>query len=210
MATCCVRCIEAEDYYYHRFTTLCPGLPRWVSTRRINHSGVCWSRHDGVAVVSAEPYASYLHFAPEDKHDSTSSVRYLRAGCPSWHPTNSVKALKAVEAEDYGKVNGRQLELTVTKFGWMPGFSNRVSSCIRSALKLRPVTTPVTCRTHTQTTHFTVTFTTCLNTCTVITLLYQLLSVSQWQWTSWNSASTSSQCTDCHSHTAHHCMHSDL
>ena len=25
----------------------------------------------------------------------TSSVRFLGAGCPSWHPTNSVKALKA-------------------------------------------------------------------------------------------------------------------
>ena len=27
---------------------------------------------------------------------SMSSVRFLRAGCPSWHPTNSVKALKAM------------------------------------------------------------------------------------------------------------------
>ena len=72
--------------------TLCPGLPRWVGTRRINHSGFCWSRDDGVAVASAEPYASYLHFAPEDNHASTSSVRFLRAGCPSWHPTNNVKA----------------------------------------------------------------------------------------------------------------------
>ena len=82
-------------HYYNHFTTLCPGLPRWVGTRRTNHSGFCWSRHEGVAVASAEPYASYLHFAPEDNHASTSSVRFLWAGCPSWHPTNSVKALKA-------------------------------------------------------------------------------------------------------------------
>ena len=85
-------------YYYNRFTTLCPGLPRWVGTRRANHSGFCWSRHDGVAATSAEPYASYLHFTPEDNHASTSSVRFLQAGCPSWHPTNSsVKALKATD-----------------------------------------------------------------------------------------------------------------
>ena len=119
-------------YYYNRFTTLCPGLPEWVGTRRlswveqgltshqthyrsyqgqvftgqmtqptvsqhwrtgtrrINH-GFCWSRDDGVAVASAEPHASYLHFAPEDNHASTSSVRFLRAGCSSWHPTNSAK-----------------------------------------------------------------------------------------------------------------------
>ena len=85
-------------YYNNHFTTLCPGLPRWVGTRRINHSGFCWSRHDGVAVASAEPYASYLHIAPQDNHASTSSVRFLQDRCPSWHPTNSVKALKATIA----------------------------------------------------------------------------------------------------------------
>ena len=37
------------------FTTLCLGLPRWVGSRRINHSGLCWSRDDVVAVASAEP-----------------------------------------------------------------------------------------------------------------------------------------------------------
>ena len=82
-------------YSYNRFTTLCPGLPWWVGTRRINHTGFCWSRDDGVAVASAEPYASYLHFAPEDNHASTSSLRFLQAGCSSWHPTNSIKSLKA-------------------------------------------------------------------------------------------------------------------
>ena len=65
------------NYYYNHFTTPCQGLPGWVGTRRINHSGFCWSRHDGVAMASAEPYASYLHFAPEDDHASTSSVRFL-------------------------------------------------------------------------------------------------------------------------------------
>ena len=48
-----------------------------------------------LAVASAEPYASYLHFAPEDNHVSTSSLKFLRTRCSSWHPTNSVKALKA-------------------------------------------------------------------------------------------------------------------
>ena len=55
--------------------TLCPGLPGWVGTRRINRSGFCWSRDDGVAVASAEPYANYLNFAPEDNHASTSSLK---------------------------------------------------------------------------------------------------------------------------------------
>jgi len=30
-----------------------------------------------------------------DNHASTSSLSFLQAGCPSCHPTNSVKALKA-------------------------------------------------------------------------------------------------------------------
>ena len=55
------------------------------------HSGFCWSRHDGVAVASAEPYASYLYFAPEDNHASTLSVRFLWAGCLSGHPTKVSK-----------------------------------------------------------------------------------------------------------------------
>jgi len=30
-----------------------------------------------------------------DNHTSTQPLRFLQAGCPSCHPTNSVKALKA-------------------------------------------------------------------------------------------------------------------
>ena len=72
---------KISKYYYNCFMTLCPGLPRWVGTRRINHCGFCWSRHDGVAVASAEPHASYLHFAPEDNHTST-SVRFFMGRMP--------------------------------------------------------------------------------------------------------------------------------
>ena len=86
--------ILAENYYYYyyynRFTTLCPGLPRWVGTKMINHSRFCWSRHDGVAMASAEPYASYLHFAPEDNHAIISSVRLLWPDAlPDTQPTVS-------------------------------------------------------------------------------------------------------------------------
>jgi len=84
-----------SNYYNNSFTTICPGLPGWIATRRINHSGFCWSRDDEVAVASPEPYASYLHFAAEDNYSNISSVRFLWAGCSSWNPTNSVKALKA-------------------------------------------------------------------------------------------------------------------
>ena len=87
------------------FMTLCLGLLRWVGTRRINHSEFWWSRDDGVAVASAEAYARYLHFASEDNHASTSSVTFLRAGCPSWHRTNSPKALKGCNNHISGEGN---------------------------------------------------------------------------------------------------------
>ena len=46
-----------------------------------------------VAVASAGPYTS-LQLAP-DNHASTPPLSFLQARCPSFHPTNSVKALKA-------------------------------------------------------------------------------------------------------------------
>jgi len=48
-----------------------------------------------VAVATAGLYAS-LHLAP-DNHTSTPPLSFLQAGCPSCHPTNSVKALKELK-----------------------------------------------------------------------------------------------------------------
>ena len=56
---------------------------------------IFWSRDDGVAVASVGPHASLCTSLQTDNHVSTSSLRFLRAGCSSWHPTNRVKALKA-------------------------------------------------------------------------------------------------------------------
>jgi len=47
-----------------------------------------------VAVASAGPYAS-LHLAPDRQPHQHPTTLFLQAGCPSCHPTNSVKALKA-------------------------------------------------------------------------------------------------------------------
>jgi len=47
-----------------------------------------------VAVASAGPYAS-LHLAPDRQPCQHPTTHFLQAGCPSCHPTNSIKALKA-------------------------------------------------------------------------------------------------------------------
>jgi len=36
-----------------------------------------------------------------DNHTSTPPLSFLQAGCPSCHPTNSVKALKAKNQQQY-------------------------------------------------------------------------------------------------------------
>ena len=46
-----------------------------------------------MAVASAGPYSS-LHLAPDRQPRQHPTAQFLQAGCPSFHPTNSVKALK--------------------------------------------------------------------------------------------------------------------
>ena len=70
-----------------------------------------------MAVASAGLYAS-LHLLQTDNHANTSPLSFLQAGCPSYRPTNSVKALKAyrnsetwtVKSEDKQKL--RVLEMS--------------------------------------------------------------------------------------------------
>ena len=51
-------------------------------------------------MASAEPYAS-LHLAPERQPRQHPTTQFLQNGCPSCHPTNSVKALKAESLDWY-------------------------------------------------------------------------------------------------------------
>jgi len=52
-----------------------------------------------VAVASAGPYAN-MHLTPDRKpYQHPTTQVFLQAGCPSCHPTNSVKALKAQSTE---------------------------------------------------------------------------------------------------------------
>jgi len=48
-----------------------------------------------VAVASAGPYAN-LHLTT-DNHTSTPPLSFLLAGCPSYHPTNSIKAHQSIQ-----------------------------------------------------------------------------------------------------------------
>ena len=83
-------------------TALCPVLPGWAGTRKVkpvwillkqetvSGSGISWAHMQVCTSLQA------------DNHASTPPLSFLQAGCPSCHPTNSIKALKA----DSGPLNG--------------------------------------------------------------------------------------------------------
>ena len=78
-----------------RLTALCPGLPGWSGTRKakpiwillkqetLSGNGISW------AICKSAPCSRQI--TTPAPHRSV----FLQAGCPSCHPTNSVKALKA-------------------------------------------------------------------------------------------------------------------
>ena len=75
----------------------------WVSWHR--KSKLFWilnfneARDDEVVVASAGPYANHLHLTAERWPRQYLITQFLQAGCPSCHPANSVKALKALHLE---------------------------------------------------------------------------------------------------------------
>jgi len=72
----------------------------WVSQYQKckNQSGFEWGKRQwglGLTVASAGPYANNLHLAPDRQPHQHLITQFLQAGCFSWRPTSSVKALKA-------------------------------------------------------------------------------------------------------------------
>ena len=86
--------LNCHTHTHSRLMALCPGLPRWVGTRKVKSSGFYWSKRQWVAVESAGPYAR-LHLAPDRYPCQHHTAQFLQSGCPSCRPTNSIKALKA-------------------------------------------------------------------------------------------------------------------
>ena len=101
--SCHIKCNHRRKFFYKkqhthtRLTALFPGLPGWAGTRKVkpiwillkqetvSGSGISWA-------VCKSAYRSRQITTPAPHH----SV-FLQAGCPSYHRTNSVKALKAQE-----------------------------------------------------------------------------------------------------------------
>jgi len=62
------------------------GKPFWILLEK---ETMGWCASDG-------PHANHLHLAPDRQPRYTSPLKFFQSGRPSCHPTNSVKALKAL------------------------------------------------------------------------------------------------------------------
>ena len=89
--SCCVWLINTHTHT--RLTALFLGLPRWAGTRKVKPIWILL-KQETVSGISWAICKSASRFQT-DNHTSTPPLTFLKAGCPSCRPTNSVKALKA-------------------------------------------------------------------------------------------------------------------
>jgi len=81
------------NYHHNHFTALFPGPPRWAGARReLLDFMVQRKIHKG----RHTDHPAGRHPIRTNQCSPPPSPHFLQAGCPSCHPTNNVKALKAM------------------------------------------------------------------------------------------------------------------
>jgi len=84
---------HARTHTHNRLiTALCPGLPGTAGTRNVKP---IWISLKQETVSGSGISWAICKSAPRSRQTTTPPLSFLQAGCPSCHPTNSVKALKA-------------------------------------------------------------------------------------------------------------------
>jgi len=80
---------ETKNYYYYyvHLTAFFPGQPGWAGNRKVNQSGFYWSKRwrggSGISWTVCKSFTPHQFL----------TTQFLQARFPTWHPTNSVKAL---------------------------------------------------------------------------------------------------------------------
>jgi len=87
-------------HHHYRFTALFPGSPGWAGARRelldfMVQGKINRGRHTD--------HPAGRHSIRTNRCPPPPSPHFFQAGCPSWCPTNSVKALKATSAFRLGR-----------------------------------------------------------------------------------------------------------
>jgi len=82
-----------------RLTAFFPGLPRWASARKVRPIWILLKQEtvslSGISWAICKLQVCTL--LQTDNHANSSPFCFLQAGCPSCHPTNSIKTLKATK-----------------------------------------------------------------------------------------------------------------
>jgi len=87
--------LYGPGYTHTHSTALCPGLLGWAATRKVKTNLDFTEARDSEWQWHQLGHMQGCTSLQADNHASTPSLSFLEAGCPSCHPTNSVKALKA-------------------------------------------------------------------------------------------------------------------
>ena len=86
-----------NTHTHTHLTALCPGLPRWAGTRKVKP---IWILLEQETMSGSGISWAICKSAPRSRQITTPALHYSsfsQAGCPSCHPTNSVKALKELK-----------------------------------------------------------------------------------------------------------------
>ena len=90
--------LNATVHTHTHLTSLFLGLPRWAGTRKVKPMWILQKQEtDSEWQWHQLAHMQVCTLLQTDNHTSTPPHCLLRAGCPSCHPTNRVKALKAIE-----------------------------------------------------------------------------------------------------------------
>jgi len=117
----------------HPFNGLCPGLPRWASTRKVKP---IWILLEQETVSGSDSSWAICKSAPRSRQITMPAPHYssfLQAECPSCHPTNSVKALKA-QRHSFTLYSASNMHTGGKVCGlWLPCCHEVVRVCVKRA-----------------------------------------------------------------------------
>ena len=94
---------------------LCLGLPRWAGTRKVKPIWISLKQESEWHQLGHMQVRTSLQ---TDNHASTPPLSCLQVGCPSYRPTNSVKALKAQHVIPPNFFNCKCMMTDALEYSW--------------------------------------------------------------------------------------------
>ena len=95
MLLCLVGFADFTRSTHTHLTALFLGLPGWAGSRKVKPIWILLKQDTVSGSGISWDITQVCNLLQTDNHDSTPSLSFLQAGCPSCRPTNSIKALKA-------------------------------------------------------------------------------------------------------------------